>query len=157
MSDCPPAARRPARGDETRIVAEIVAPAGAGAAQEPEDGESRSPNKKSSYGFRRLGSSRSPNGSAQERGRRKPLLRPRGPRPPAPGPRAETSDESLRRETPSDDRRDATGWNSYALDRGGADPMAFHAFRRACRYYSLSLPFAAEFYISRKKVVYTTF
>jgi hypothetical protein len=30
-----------------------------------------------------------------------------------------------------------------SVGRGGADPMAFHAFRRACRFYSLSLPFAA--------------
>ena len=28
-------------------------------------------------------------------------------------------------------------------DRGGADPMAFHAFRRAWAFNSLSLPFAA--------------
>ena len=27
--------------------------------------------------------------------------------------------------------------------RGAADPIPFHAFRRACRFYSLSLPFAA--------------
>ena len=30
-----------------------------------------------------------------------------------------------------------------ALGRGAADPIPFHAFRRACRYYSLPLPFAA--------------
>jgi len=29
------------------------------------------------------------------------------------------------------------------LDKGGANSEAFHAFRRACGFYSLSLPFAA--------------